>query len=72
MADPIPGSKPMTHDEFVDLLKWLVGRVELDDSAGGFLEYEWSNTPGIYNVRCALRSGNSEGQGGMTIVQEGM
>ncbi len=70
--DKIPGSKEMAHDEFVALLKWLTERVEADDSMGGFIEYEWSETPGVYNVRAGLRHGNSEGQGGMRMIMEGI
>lgn len=72
MAEGIPGSRQMPRDEFVRALKWLAEVVERDDSAGGFLEYEWSENPGVYNVRAGFRFGNSEGQGSMRLIQEGM
>lgn len=72
MASEIQGAKALPEDQFVGLLKWLAEHVEARDSAGGFLEFEWSDTPGIYNVRAGLRFGNSEGQGSMRLIQEGM
>lgn len=72
MPGEIQGAAEIPEGDFVALLHWLTERVEARDSAGGYLEFEWSETPGVYNIRAGLRYGNSMGQGGMRLIQEGI
>lgn len=72
MASDIQDSVELPEGQLVELLQWLTARVQTRDSAGGFLEFEWSETPGVYNVRAGLRFGNSEGQGSMRLIQKGL
>lgn len=68
-----PGfNRPITVDKvtLIDTLRDVLATVEADDSAGGFIEYEWSDEPGKFDVRARYRIGNSMGQGGMRILHE--
>lgn len=58
----------LKREDFLLLLDELKLLIEADDSMEGTLEYKWSDTPGIYEVGCFLRSGNSQGQGGAIFL----
>jgi len=74
MTDDMPAgfNRPLTVDKatLVATLRDILAFVEADDSAGGFVEYEWSDEPGKFDVRAHYRIGNSAGQGGMRILHE--
>jgi hypothetical protein len=59
----------LTKAELLSVLADLVKLVEADDSMEGRLRYEWSSTPGEYEVDAFLRVGNSQGQGGAIVIQ---
>lgn len=66
-------NRPVTISRaaLVSTLRDMADAVEQNDSAGGFVEYEWSDEPDRMDVRAHYRIGNAEGgQGGMRIVHE--
>lgn len=67
-----PYDKPMkmSHAPFVDFLEMVTECVKDDDSMEGRIAYEWSDEPGVYNVVAMVRNGNSQGQGGMWVLQD--
>lgn len=69
---PAGFNRPIRVDKtiLVTTLRNVAAHVEADDSAGGFVEYEWSETPGKYDVRASYRVGNLLGQGGLRILHE--
>lgn len=64
-----PGKLP--REKLLVLIENLRSLVEADDSMEGYINYSWSETPGIYDVSAVLRTGNSMGQGGMLVVNSG-
>ena len=60
--------KILTKDELLYILKGMIFSIERRDSSAGHLEYEWSKKPDEYLVAAAVRTGNSEGQGGTVVV----
>jgi hypothetical protein len=65
-------NRPMvvTKATLVGTLRDVLAVVEADDSAGGFVEYEWGNEPGQFEVRARYRVGNASGQGGVRMLHE--
>jgi hypothetical protein len=57
-----------TKQQLIDTLKDMIGLIEVDDSFGGFIEYE-AGERHEFEVRASYRTGNSEGQGGMRIIR---
>lgn len=68
---PVEPGKPakLMTDELEATLQWLAAVIVGRDSAGGWIQYEWSDTPGVYDVRGAVRYGNSMGQGSMRLFR---
>ena len=75
-SDVFPDSRggiqrPRTVDkeDLLDLLDYLKQLVLADDSMEGTLMYAWSmKEPGRYDIAGVLRTGNSEGQGGVSVL----
>lgn len=69
---PAGFNRPMVVEKatLVDTLRDVLAVVELDDSAGGFVQYEWGDEPGTFEVTARYRIGNAMGQGGMRILHE--
>jgi hypothetical protein len=65
----MPGPIKLTTEELAATLRWMATLIDGDDSAGGSLQYEWSEQPGVYNVEGAIRYGNSMGQGSIRLFQ---
>ena len=63
-----PASGTATTDQLPALLRDVADMVSEDDSAEGFIQYGWSEIPGIYDVSGFVRTGNSMGQGGSIII----
>lgn len=61
----------MTKDDFVKLLEATLAAVKEDDSFEGRIAYEMGEQPHTYVVQAVVRVGNSQGQGGVMMVQEG-
>lgn len=57
----------MSRERFVSLLGQLVEAVRGDDSYEGSLNYRMLKD-GQFEVGCAYRVGNSNGQGGIVLV----
>lgn len=60
----------MTKNDFIIFLKETLTAVEKDDSAEGFIRYEWGDEKGVYNVNAFVRVENSLGQGGCMTVND--
>ena len=60
----------MLKDDLIRLLKATIEAIEDGDTMEGRLQYEWGDTPGTYNVNAFVRVGNSQGQGGVMLVNE--
>lgn len=59
----------MTKDELIALLQRTIDSLKANDSFQGRIAYEVR--PGsTFNVDAAVRIGNSQGQGGMIVVQK--
>jgi len=66
-----PHQRPTTMDkaELLQFLAWTRELIEHDDSMEGSVTYGCSDEPGQYDVHAFLRTGNSMGQGGVTLLQ---
>ena len=60
--------KILTKEQLVKMLKAIVAEVEVDDSYEGSFQYTLSDEPGKFEVNASIRVGNSQGQGGVTIL----
>lgn len=69
---PAGFNRPMVVDKatLVETLSDVLAVVIADDSAGGFIQYEWADEPGKFEVIARYRIGNAMGQGGMRILHE--
>jgi hypothetical protein len=69
---PAGFNRPITVNRatLIGVLRDMADAIEQDDSAGGFVEYEWSDEPDKMDVRARYRIGNASGQGGMRILHE--
>lgn len=56
-------------EQFVDMMRDVVGAVRAGDSLEGSFAYEL-DVPGKIRVMAAYRVGNSQGQGGMVLVRD--
>jgi hypothetical protein len=65
-------NRPVVVDKktLQDTLAMILGVIEMDDSAGGFIQYEWADEPGKFEVVARYRVGNAMGQGGIRILHE--
>ena len=64
--------KKLTTAELVALLRHMADSVEAGDSFSGDLEYDCMTDQcqtGEYLVKGAYRVGNSQGQGGMNLIE---
>ena len=64
--------RKLTTSELVALLRHVADSVEAGDSFAGFLEYDCMTDQcqrGEYLVKGAYRVGNSQGQGGMNLIE---
>lgn len=64
--------KKLTTEELVALLRHMADSVEARDSFSGMIEYDCMTDrcqPGEYLVKGAYRVGNSQGQGGMVLIE---
>jgi len=57
-----------SRDELLEVFERVVGCVRRDDSAAGTVSWEWSDTPGQYDVTAVFRTGNQQGQGSVVIL----
>lgn len=64
--------KKLTTAELTDLLRHMADSVEAHDSFSGDISYDCMTDeckPGEFLVKGAYRVGNSEGQGGMILIE---
>jgi hypothetical protein len=59
----------MNETDLLQLLDWTRELINHGDSMEGSITYGWSDEPGMYDVHAFLRTGNSMGQGGVTLIQ---
>lgn len=64
----MPRVERMASADFAKLLRQCATHIEENDSAGGFLEWEWSDEPDHFDVRGFVRYGNSVGQGFARVI----
>lgn len=60
----------LSKDDLIATLKDIIGLIEADDSMEGSFEYTFGEEceRGEFMVRAAFRTGNSMGQGGITLI----
>jgi hypothetical protein len=60
--------KIVTKEQLIAILQDMISHIQQDDSFGGCVEYEAGEEDDNFGVVASYRIGNSEGQGGMRII----